>query len=120
MSQPAASGLAFDARPLVEPIDRRAARDYAKRLRQSGAVSSFFGTGTGIAALVFGGVIVVIFGSVFITFMASVINLMGSSSSGGFGLATLVPFLVIAAVHRLPDHPGGSWIARAARSAGIA
>lgn len=33
MSQPAASGLTFDARPLVEPIDRRAARDYAKRLR---------------------------------------------------------------------------------------
>ncbi|MGC5172469.1 hypothetical protein ACLQ2Q_17675 [Microbacterium sp. DT81.1] len=98
MSQAAASGLTFDARPLVEPIDRRAARDYAKRLRQSGAVSSFYGTGTGIAALVFGVVIVVVFGSVFLTFISSIINLAGSSTGGGFGIVTLVPFLVIAAV----------------------
>ncbi len=65
MTGPAAS-VSFDPRPLVEPVDRNAVREYARRLRESGAVRSMFGSSATVIATVIAVVFFLMFGSVFV------------------------------------------------------
>ena len=88
----------FDARPLLEPVDPRAARAHVQELRRSGRAPS----GPGAAGIVIGVVVAVvflsIFGSVFAGIAGSVIR-MGSDGGGGFGaLFAIVPMILLVAV----------------------
>ncbi|MFH8252875.1 hypothetical protein ACH3VR_21090 [Microbacterium sp. B2969] len=91
---------AFDARPLTEPVDRRAARDFARRLRTDGRVAKLFGSST-IVAIVVGGFIAVVFGGMFLSVFVSILT--SFLSSGGEDawigvLVFLVPLVVIGLV----------------------
>ena len=94
MSQAAPPGLTFDARPLVDPVDRFAARDYAKDPPPVGRLPFVLRTGSGdLRRVVFGGVIVVGLLSVFITFdrRRPHPTSRGSSLRRLVGIPTLVP-----------------------------
>ena len=97
MTLPAAS-VPFDARPLVDPVDRSAVREHTRRLRASGAVPSPFGSAATVVSVVVAVVFFVVFGSVFFTVIGSII---GSLASIGTGDAT-APFLFVAFGSVLP------------------
>jgi hypothetical protein len=88
---PAAS-VSFDPRPLVEPVDRNAVSEYARRLRESGAVRSMFGSPATIVAVVIGVMFLLMFGSVFVSIIGSVISSLTATTTGDMG----TPFLFAA------------------------
>jgi hypothetical protein len=73
VSGPAAS-VPFDARPLVDPVDRNAVREYVRRLRASGAATSMFGSAATVVPIIIGIAFFVVFGSVFLTVIGSIIR----------------------------------------------
>lgn len=92
----------FDARPLLEPVDRATARAYVQQLRQTGRAPAGL---TGVAlvlVIVVGVVFAVVFGSVFISILVGIIGTavaMGSSGGGAFGgLFAVVPMLMLVAI----------------------
>ncbi len=93
--------IPFDARPLVEPVDRRAVAEFVRRLRASGRASSMFGSTATIVVVVLGVAFFLAFGSVFLTVIVSVFGSLAAAggSSGApllFGAFTSVlPIVVI-------------------------
>lgn len=91
MTGPAAS-VSFDPRPLLDPVDRNAVREYTRRLRASGAVGSMFGSAVTVIPVVIGVTFFLVFGSVFLTVIGSIIASLASASTGDMG----PPFLIAA------------------------
>ena len=89
MSSPAAS-VPFDPRPLIDPVDRNAVREYARRRRQSGAAGSIFGSSATIVATIVGAAFFIIFGSVFLTVIGSIISSLAAVGSGDMGGSFLI------------------------------
>ncbi|SFR87739.1 hypothetical protein SAMN04487846_0188 [Microbacterium sp. cf046] len=96
------SAVPFDPRPLVEPVDRNAVREYTRRLRQSGAVGSVFSSGARTVAIIMGAAFFIVFGSVFITVAASILSALASIGSGDIGgpliisaIGAVLPILVV-------------------------
>ena len=86
----------FDPRPLVEPVDRTAVRDFAKALRASGQVSGFGSNAIAIVLFaVFGIVFLFVFGGVALTFVVSFASAAAQSGNGFIGLGALLPILVV-------------------------
>ncbi|MEU1973188.1 hypothetical protein ABZ477_16150 [Microbacterium sp. NPDC019599] len=93
-----AASVPFDARPLVEPVDRAATREFARRLRAEGRIPSALGSPASVVAMVivivvfcaFGGVFV----SLFLTFLATAISDGGEGAWFG-ALVMIVPSLII-------------------------
>ena len=101
MSRAAPSGVAFDARPLVDPVDRFAVRDYARTLQQAGMFRSLVSTGSGVVAVVIGGVLLIWFGSLFVTILVSIVGSMAAASEGDpfvLALGTILPTLALGAI----------------------
>lgn len=101
MSGPAAP-VPFDVRPLVDPVDRIAVREYARRLRASGAVGSPFGSAATVVPVVIGVVFFVAFGSVFLTVVGSIVSSLAAAASGDLGppflfaaLGSVLPIVVV-------------------------
>ncbi|MET0862454.1 MAG: hypothetical protein ABW091_15665 [Microbacterium sp.] len=96
--------VSFDARPLVEPVDRTAVRELARRMRDSGAVRSAFSAGSSIVAVIIGAVVFVMFGSVFLTMAASLFSAflsIGSDSGAApwlLGLGAFLPVVIVGGV----------------------
>jgi hypothetical protein len=84
VSAPSAS-VSFDARPLVDPVDRNAVREYARRLRASGAATSMFGSAATFVPIVIGVAFFVVFGSVFLTVIGSIISSLAAVGTGDVG-----------------------------------
>jgi len=97
VSGPAAS-VPFDARPLVDPVDRNAVREYVRRLRASGAATSMFGSAATVVPIIIGIAFFVVFGSVFLTVIGSIISSFASVATGDMG----TPFLFAAFGALLP------------------
>lgn len=78
----------FDARPLTDTEDARGARDYAARLRESGALGT--GAGTILSAIVFGIAVVV--------FLVILLPTIVGIAAGGRGSVAivLIPIAVVA------------------------
>jgi hypothetical protein len=99
-----AASVPFDARPLVDPVGRNAVREYARRLRESGAVKGVFSSGASVIVLVIGGVVFLTFGSVFLTVASSLFSAFLAISDGStgsawlFGLGALLPIVLIGGV----------------------
>lgn len=83
MSAPAP--VAFDARPLTEPVDRAAAKAFVRDLRAQGKVSGWF-TGSTAAGVIIVVVIGVFMVGVFGTVFGSILPSLLSSGAGGFAL----------------------------------
>lgn len=96
----AATSYPFEARPLVEPVDRAKARAFAQELKRSGRLptSSTSGVVMAIVALA----AVVVFGSVVVTMLSVVIGALTSSPEGEGPLGVLfiliIPPVVIGGV----------------------
>jgi len=92
--------LPFDARPLVEPVDKATARAYVKELRRTGRAPSGLGTGGIILGVVFGAIFLFVFGSVFVGIVSSIFAMLSSlgSSGSGAGLFAVVPVLFLVVV----------------------
>ncbi|GGI48629.1 hypothetical protein BCL57_003331 [Agromyces flavus] len=92
------AGWGFDARPLIEPVDRAAVREFAGELRASGRVPGLFGGADGFRiipiafAVVVGLVVLGVFGSI-LTSIASL-----ASQAGGGALVTFVPVGIVVGV----------------------
>ncbi|WP_447949093.1 hypothetical protein [Microbacterium aurum] len=86
----------FDARPLIEPVDRATARAYAQELRRTGRAPAGMGAAGIVIAIVVGVVFLFMFGSVFVGILSTMISMM-SSGPNGFGVFAVVPivFLVL-------------------------
>lgn len=97
MSGPAAS-VSFDARPLVDPVDRGAVREYARRLRASGSATAMFGSAATVVPVIIGIAFFIVFGSVFLTVIGSIIASLASVGTGDIG----APFLFAALGSVLP------------------
>lgn len=93
-----APALAFDPRPLVEPVDRTAARDFARRLRAEGRVGGL--SATTVIAFVVTGVFGVVVVSFIVLVAGSVLPIFFSEggASALLGLFAFAPFALIAAV----------------------
>ncbi|MFE1664664.1 hypothetical protein [Microbacterium sp. P02] len=92
---------AFDPRPLTEPIDRAAVREFVRAGRAEGRLPGAWSSATGILALVFFGVVVLVVGSFFLTIVGSVMSSMASSGGAGFSLLFLIPVLAFGAIAAL-------------------
>jgi hypothetical protein len=95
-----ASAWGFDARPLTEPVDRAAVREFARELRASGRAPGLFGGVDGVRiipiafAIVAAFVVLGVFGSILVSFAG-----MASEIGGGVGaLFAFVPVAMIAVV----------------------
>ena len=88
----------FDARPLVEPVDKATARAYAQELRRTGRAPAGMGAAGIVIGVVVAVVFVFLFGSVFIGILSAFFTMASAvGSGGGAGLFAVVPvvFLVI-------------------------
>jgi hypothetical protein len=97
---PAAS---FDPRPLIEPVDRTAARDFARRLRSEGRAPSLFAALT-VVGVVVGAVVVLIVGGAFISVFVSILASVVASGlpEGWTGvLFFVIPVLLVGGVFAL-------------------
>src|SRR5690606_40242274 len=84
--------LPFDARPLTEPIDPRAARAFARELRASGRAPSLF-PGSAVFGLIIAVVILFVFASVVTAFIGAMADASGPSM-----FIPLLPLLLVAGV----------------------
>src|SRR5687767_5316827 len=100
-----AASVSFDARPLVDPVDRHAVRAFAQRLRASGAVPGLFGSGSAVAVFVVAFVIIV--GSVLATLASVIVSVLASvgGDMGGAlifgGLGSFLPFVLFGLIFAL-------------------
>lgn len=95
----AATSYPFEARPLVEPVDRARARAFAQELKRSGRLPTSSASGVVIAIVALA--VIVVFGSVVVTMLSVVIGALTSSPEGDgpFGVVfVLVPPVVIGGV----------------------
>lgn len=96
--EPAAPSYPFDARPLVEPVDRADVRAFTKALRARGGAASIgvtiaiVGIGVGIVAT-----FLAIFIGIFVSIMAAVVT-MGDASGSFTLIASVLPMLIFVAV----------------------
>ncbi|WJL94219.1 hypothetical protein QSU92_09425 [Microbacterium sp. ET2] len=88
----------FDADPLVQPVDDRAVREFARRLRAEGRVASVFSSPQAIVGLVVGGIAVLIVGSSALSIFVGVFAALAQNGSGAFSLVAIVPVLFFAGV----------------------
>jgi len=126
-AQRAPSSLPFDARPLVEPIDKPAVRAWTRQLRQAGRAPAAMHP-VAIVALSLGGIV---FLSMFAGIFGTLASLVGSAAqNGGFAaISTLFPlvFLLVAGgliatvVTRMIRRTGERWyrLDRFARANGM-
>ena len=96
MSAPSPTAAAsFDARPLIEPVDRRVARAHVQELRRTGRAPA----GPGPAAIAIGVGIGVVFLSIFGTMatgiVRGVLSLASSGGTGGVGVFAIVPVFML-------------------------
>ena len=100
MSAPSpATSYPFDARPLVEPVDRVRARAFAQELKRAGRLPTSSASGVVIAIVALA--VVVVFGSVVVTMLSVVIGALASSPEGDGPLSVLfllIPPVVIGGV----------------------
>ncbi|WP_243075912.1 DUF3137 domain-containing protein [Microbacterium sp. SS28] len=90
MSDPRSAGaLPFDARPLVDAVDRPAAREFARRLRAQGRVTGW-GSATTIVTIVVVAVMVLAFGGTFVSIFVSILTTVFASGGQGAWIGTLV------------------------------
>ncbi len=97
MTAPAPNMPGFDPRPLVEPVDRAAARAYVKELRRTGRAPAV-GTAGVIVAVAIGAVFLLMFGTVFAGIVGSMLSMVAQSGSGAAGLFAIVPVVFIVVV----------------------
>lgn len=88
----------FDAGPLVQPVDRRAVREYARRLRAEGRVTSMFGSPQAIIGFVIAGVILLFVGTSVLGVFASLVFSLAQSNGLAAGLAALLPTVLVIGV----------------------
>jgi hypothetical protein len=97
MSAPGpAASVPFDARPLVEPIDRAAVRDFTKRLRAEGRVPGLFSGLSGVSIMLLAIAGVVFFG--FMSIFLGVVSSLLASASQSFTFVAIAPFVLIGVV----------------------
>ena len=97
MSAPPPSAPGFDPRPLLEPVDRAAARAYVKELRRAGRAPAV-GTAGVIVAVAIGAVFLVMFGTVFAGIVGSMLSMVANSGGRPAGLFAIVPIVFIGIV----------------------
>lgn len=85
----------FDARPLVEPVDRATARAYVQELRRAGRAPSGPGAAAIIVGVVVGAVFLFMFGTVFAGIFGSVLAVMSAPGGGVPALFAVVPFVFL-------------------------
>jgi hypothetical protein len=94
------SGWGFDARPLLEQVDRAAVREFAGELRASGRVPGFFGGADGVRiiptafAVLVGFVVLGVFGSILSSFASAT----SQAGGGAGGLFVVVPMGIVVGV----------------------
>jgi hypothetical protein len=94
----AVSAYPFDARPLIEPVDPRAARAFRQELQRTGRAPAGL-AGTGIAAAVVVIFVVFVFGSVFVGLITAFVGILASvGGSGPEALVALLPLVVVAGI----------------------
>jgi hypothetical protein len=86
---------AFDPRPLVEPVDRAAARAYVQELRRTGRAPSGPGAVGIVVGIVVGSVFLFMFGSVFVGIFGTMLSLVSTSQGGFAGLFAVVPIVFL-------------------------
>ncbi len=99
MSGPTAS-VAFDPRPLTEPVDRTAVASFARELRRDGRVSPAFGGIAVVVSVFVIAVMVFVFSTTVVSVIGSMLasSLSGAANGGAWGLLVfLVPLLLIPA-----------------------
>jgi hypothetical protein len=82
----------FDARPLVDPVDRATARAYVQELRRTGRAPAGPGAAGIIVGVVVGAVFLFMFGSVFAGILGSFLAVMSAPGGGVPPLFAVVPF----------------------------
>ena len=83
MSGPAGS-VPFDARPLIDPVDRMEVRDFVRHIMQRGGMQKSHESLLKILPVVIGAFFVISFGFVFVQILASILaSFAGTSGSGG-------------------------------------
>ncbi|WP_194397002.1 hypothetical protein [Microbacterium atlanticum] len=86
----------FDARPLVEPVPRAAARAFAEELRRTGRLA---GSGTSVVVvIVIGAIFAVVFGSVAITLVSAVASAIAAGGGGASVLFLIFPLVVFGVI----------------------
>ncbi|HWM17765.1 MAG TPA: hypothetical protein VNP97_14395, partial [Microbacterium sp.] len=93
-----AASASFDARPLIDPVERTAVRAFAQRLRSSGAVKSPFGSGGAVVTLVVGIFVVIMFGAIFVTTFSVIVSAfatMGDGTGGVFAFGAFFPLIIV-------------------------
>lgn len=85
----------FDAGPLVQPVDGRAVREFARRLRAEGRVTSMFGSPQAIIGFVVAGVVLLIVGSSFLSVIAGIVFALAQSNGLAAVVAALVPTVFV-------------------------
>ena len=93
MSAPA-HVLPFDARPLTEPVDARAARAFARELRASGRAPSLFSGPSAVIGAIVVVIMLFVFASVGVTAVTAFVGALSASS----GLALLIPLVPVVIV----------------------
>ncbi|WP_338037095.1 hypothetical protein [Microbacterium lushaniae] len=85
--------VAFDARPLTEPVDRAAVKEFARELRSQGKAPAGMGVVAIVAFVVIGVFMLGVFGSIFTALGGLIL------SGGGFAsLFVVAPFLFIGGI----------------------
>jgi hypothetical protein len=103
VSVPAAS-VPFDARPLVDPVDRLEVRDFVQRTMQRGGMLRRSETLSKVVPLVIGAAVFIAFGFVLVPILASVLASLAATGDSGGGsfvvgaIGSVVPLVVMAAV----------------------
>ncbi|WP_127820219.1 hypothetical protein, partial [Microbacterium sp. CPCC 204701] len=96
---PSTAAYPFDARPLVEPVDRAAARAFAQGLKVAGRLPGFSASGVVVAIVALA--VTVAFGSVVVTMLGAVVGALTSPPEGGGALGVVfvvIPPLVIVGI----------------------
>ena len=93
--RPVSAAYPFDARPLVEPVDRPAARAFAQELRRTGRLPS-----GNVAAIIGFAVLGIVFVSVFLTMVGTIVAVAASAAGDGIGflLLTFIPVVILVAI----------------------
>lgn len=101
--------LPFDARPLVEPVDRATARAYVKELRRTGRAPAGIGTAGIVVGIVVGAVFLFMFGSVFVGIIGSMFAMLSSPGFGGTGAGVFAVVPLVFVVLVLVGIGFGAW-----------
>jgi len=101
VTEPAAS-VSFDARPLVDPVDRFALQEYVQRHKDV-AKGLGFGSAATVVPIVIGVAFFLAFGGVFFTVIVSIISSLASTATGSAvtpiffaALSGILPVVIVA------------------------